>query len=227
MTQDSTFADKYTLIAPWIPRLVGSIKGDLKREHLKRDLAFVKGHFSTRDINRIGIDELTTVYSKVLCGAGAEGTGELVSNLWLLKHGEIYRYFETELSKLASDFTALETIADDKAQPIIDGGVGEFGAMDTYLFAVLNSVVFTEAAYAKLKRLALDELAHRAKEVKTSVAPDEASVKKHEREMARLQEKYEKKLVGLQQKYLHDVDVLKKEVTRLRQKLAEMAAERS
>ncbi len=226
MMKDSTFADKFTVLSPWMSRLTTSIKGDLKREHLKREPAFVKAHFSTKDVNRIGADELTVVYTKVLSSADAEATGELVTNIWLLKHGEIYRYFETELSKLASDFTTLESISDDKGQPIIDGGVREFGAIDTYLFAVLNSVVFTNAIYEKLRKLAEEESAQTTKEPSKSTTSDEASTKNHEREIARLHEKYEKKLAGLQQKYLHDIDIFKKEVARLRQKLAEVSVER-
>ncbi len=217
MHKDSTYPEKFELLGPWMPHLIPLIKGDLKREHLKRDIAFVKAHFSTKDLSRISLGELTQVYTRVLPNKDMERLGELVTNLWLLKHGDIYRYFESQLSKVTSDFTTLESLDEELSKPIADGAIKEFGPIDAFLFAVLNSVVLSPESYERLQKL--------AKVAQEQIAKSEAPIvlvaddKDHAKEILRVQEKYEKKLAGLQQKYLHDVDVLKKEITRLRQKL--------
>src|SRR5262249_28303971 len=130
------------------------------------------------------------------------------------------------LTRIQPNFTDLEELTAHQAQSLIEESIRQFGAPHTYLFAVLNSVVFPQDIFRQLEQQAKQhhQTHTEQKQVeKEQLAADQLQ-KSFEREIARLTDKYEKKLSGLQKKYLTDVETLKKQVSQLQRKLQEKAS---
>ncbi len=222
MYKDATYKQKFSDLDPFLPSIVDSIKKDLKNEHLKKDPQFIKLFCSNQNINKLSADELCLAYRQALKEAErAEDLGEFMAARWLLKHSEMYEFFEKELSQLANDFTTLNEIEAKDAQQIIDKSIAEFNALDTYLFAVLNSVVFPAQHFVALKEKAVQSLKMQSTEHENQLKAAQAHKinQNWELEMARMKDKYEKKLAGLQKKYTIDIEALKKQNSALQRKL--------
>lgn len=222
MYKNASYKEKFADLKEWIPFMMESIKKDLRNEHLKKDVYFVKKFLSSRDIHKISNEELSEAYQKAIHeDERGEEIAEFVSSRWLIKHGEVYEFFEKQLTAIDPNFSSLEEIKPEVASEIINNSIKEFGAPQTYLFSVLNSVVFPKENFDKLRA----EAKHRhAEQQEESMEANEKltleqSQKKFERELARLSDKYEKKLSGLQKKYVTDVDALKKQIAQLQRKL--------
>lgn len=223
MLKDTTYKEKFAMLQPWMPLIVDTIKKDLKNEHLKRDPAFSRLYFPGKNPAKLSSQELSEAYSQaVATGENSEELSEFISNRWLLKHIDLYYYFEQELGKIDPNFNEIKNIDKAIALKIMEGAVQQFGAIETYLFCVLNSVVFPDEIYKKLSHEAATHAEETKEELKISEqeASLEAILKGHEHHVARLKDKYEKKIVGLQKKYVQDVELLKKQIANLQRKLA-------
>lgn len=222
MLKNSTYKEKFAMLKSWMPALVEDVKKDLKNEHLKNDWMFVKKYLGGKNLNKVTNEDIAQAYSTAVAEEdSAEEIGEFLSNRWLLKHGDIYQYFEAKLTAIDPNFSDLETIDKSKAQDIVDGSVKQFGPVNTFMFAVLNSVVFPKDVYEALGRKAEDSARHKAEEMQTKQAHDslESMQRTYDQQIARLTDKYEKKLSGLQKKYIQDTDALKKQISSLTKKL--------
>lgn len=224
MYKNATYKEKFADIQEWLTSLIDSIKKDLRNEHLKKDLYFVKKFLSSKNIHKVSSEELAEAYQKAIQEEEkGEELAEFITSRWLLRHSDLYDFFENQLSQIHPDFTKLDEIEFEKAQHLIKNAVDQFGAPKTYLFSVLNSVVFPKESFQKLKIEAQQSQEEQQENVRQS--QEELAVgqlgKEHEREMARLIDKYEKKLSGLQKKYITDVENLKKQVAHLQRKLQE------
>lgn len=222
MLKDATYKEKFALLNEWMPSLMGTIAKDLKNDHLKQDARFVKKYFSNKPINKLAAEELVAGYKQALAEEeNSDEIAEFISNRWLLRNSEIYNHFEEELRRRYADFSELKEIDLQTSSEIIEGAVHEFGAPKTYLFSIINSVVFPQSSY--------DQLRSRAeKEARQQAVDDQAQEEQHtlatihknyEQQIARLTDKYEKKLQGLQKKYTQDVETLKKQISNLQRKL--------
>lgn len=227
MYKNATYKEKFADLQEWIPFLVESVKKDLRNEHLKKDFYFVKKFLSSKNIHKITIEELAQAYQKAIQEEEkGEDLAEFITSRWLLKNSELYEFFERRLSEIDSDFTNLEEIDSARAQALIDASICQFGAPQTYLFSVLNSVVFPKESFQKLKVKAQQHQERQEEESRRNADQFSADQirKDSEREIARLTDKYEKKLTGLQKKYVTDVENLKKQVAQLQRKLQEKSA---
>lgn len=222
MLKNMSYKDKFALLKKWMPEIINSIKKDLKNEHLKKDWGFVKQYFTGKNLNKLTADEIAQAYIHVIeNGENAEQVAEFISNRWLLKNTELYQLFEQELSKINPNFNELEEIENHRALEMISKAVNEFGALKTYLFSILNSVVFSQEVYnilaaqadADIRQAELDEQAH------TEMKSLQDMQRSHDQQIARLTDKYEKKLLGLQKKYSVDIEALKKQIVSLQRKL--------
>jgi hypothetical protein len=223
MLKETTYAEKFVILRDWIGHIVEEIKKDLKNEHLKKDLGFFKTHFAGKSLAKVGVEEMTPVYEQILPG-GDEQLGEFVAARWLLRHTDIYKFFEAELSKIQPEFSELQEIADDKAHSIVNVAVSRYGIVNTYLFCVMNSVVFSEEIYRQMAVKATEAHQHESQEAERNhqaKCVEDLKVN-FEMQVSRLKDRYEDKLSGLQKKYLRDVDGLKKEVANLQRKLAQL-----
>jgi len=226
MLKEATYKEKFALLKNWMPMIMDTVKKDVKNEHLKQDFIFAKKYFPGKNISKLTNEELAEGYSAAIQNEEkSEDIAEFISNRWMLKYGELYHFFEQELSKINPDFTQITEIEKSTAETMINGSVKEFGAPKTYLFSVLNSVAFSEEALKKLAKHAQDDA---KKEQDEGVAALERGTldqmhKSYEQTLSRLTDKYEKKLSGLQTKYTKDVDGLKKQISILNRKLESCA----
>ncbi|MBA3815256.1 MAG: hypothetical protein H0X29_01805 [Parachlamydiaceae bacterium] len=222
MLKNATHKEKFTLLKNWMPAIVDTVKKDLKNEHLKKDWAFVKQYFPGKNLNKLTAEEIAQAYIHVIENSeNAEELAEFISNRWLLKHTDLYYFFEKELSKISSDFNDLEELEKKQSIDIVEKAENEFGSPKTYLFSVMNSVVFPKEVFDALAVRAQASIKQEETEAK---ALDEMNSlqdmqRSYEQQIARLTDKYEKKLQGLQKKYSIDVEGLKKQVVTLQRKL--------
>lgn len=224
MYKNATFKEKFTDIQEWLPLLIEAVKKDLKNDHLKKDFNFIKNYLPSKNINKVTTEELVEAYQKAIHESEAgENLAEFITSRWIIKNSDIYEFFESQLSQIYSDFANLEEIEEKSAQSLIDASIHQFGAPHTYLFSVLNSVVFPKNSFHELKKRAQQ---HREKENEENlIAAEQRQIAQVQRnmdlELARLTDKYEKKISGLQKKYVTDVENLKKQIAQLQRKLHE------
>lgn len=225
MYKNTTFREKFQDLSDWMPYIIETVKKDLKQDHLKKDFYFMKKFFSSTNINKISSQEMTDAYSKSIQEEEkGEQIGEFVASRWLLKNSDLYAFFEKKLSAIAPDFTNIEEIELHSADQLAREGIDAFGPIKTYLFCVLNSVVFPKSTYdflkdkakAGLQALELSEKEHLDR------SSQEALESSFKATVARLTDKYEKKISGLEKKYITDVEQLKKQIALLQRKLHEL-----
>jgi hypothetical protein len=222
MLKESTYKEKFAMLQPWMTLIIETTKKDLKNDHLKRDPAFVRQYLPGKNAAKLTTEEMVNAYTKVIAeGEKGEELAEFIANRWMLKHSDIYHYFEQELSKINPNFSEIKDIDKQTATKIMEGAVQQFGSIATYLFCIFNSVVFPEDVYKQLgshaSEAALEKKAENQKN--TEEASLEALKRNHEQQMARIIDKYEKKILGLQKKYILDVETLKKQIANLQRKL--------
>jgi len=222
MLKNSTYRDKFSLLNFWMPYIAEAIKKELKQDHLKSDWGFAKKYFAGKNIAKLTADELADGYLKaILEDDNGDNIGEFIANRWLLKHGEIYHFFDQELTQINANVEEIEVLEAEKSREIADASIQKFGAPATYLFSVINSVVFPEACIAEMEQRAKSDL-NVQQELEAAIEGERSidKIKKEcEMQIARLTDKYEKKLLGLQKKYLKDVEGLKKQIASLHKQL--------
>ncbi len=218
----SEYQQKFERIAPWIETLFDSVKKDLKNEHLQKDRNFCKRYFLGKNFNLVTAAEMAPAYQKEIA-EGNVALGEFITSRWLLKNSDVYDFFEQELSKINPDFEAIIHLDEESAKNLIESALALFGAVRTYLFAILNSVTFPDHCFESLRERALCEESEESQKlaVKKEEESLEAMQKRHDREMSALHNKYDKKFSGIQKKYIKDTGGLKKQISTLTKKLAE------
>lgn len=223
MLTETTYKEKFSQLSFWLPSIIDSIKKDLKNEHLKNDWNFVRTYFPGKNPAKLVTEELVDAYSQALANSeGAEQLAEFIANRWLLKHSELYYFFEQELKKINPNFNEITAVADAAALPIMESAIHTFGAPQAYLFCMLNSVAFSEKMFQTLSQKAEQGVKQMQKETESKLEQQslENMQKNYEQQIARLTDKYEKKLLGLQRKYVQDTDSLKKQIAALQRKQA-------
>ncbi len=221
MLKETGYQEKFELLRPWLAEIVETVKKELKNEHLKIDKEFCRRYFLGKNFTNVPLHELADAYYKDITG-GNVGLGEFVATRWLLKHTDIYDFFEMALKNISEDFDELEELPQEISQPLLKGSLEAFGAPKTYLFSVFNSVVFPKEIYENLRTQAIEESKKARKEAEAKQISEslEAMQKRHTREMSAMSERYEKKLSGMQRKYVNDMEILKKQVGQLQKKLS-------
>lgn len=226
MLKDTTFQEKFAMLKNWLPALIDEIKRDLKNEHLKHDYTFVKTYFNGKAVPKITVEELAEAYEKALAvDPRAEAIGEFIAQRWLAKNTDLYAFFSAELEKIAPNFSELELIQDEVGLPLAAEAIEQHGAVKTYLFSVLNSVVFSPELFDKLDQQAFAEAMALRSEAANSATEQEQlrSIdqlkSKYEQQISRLTDGYEKKLSGWHKKHFTEMDQLKKQIATLQRKL--------
>ncbi len=221
MLKNATYVQKFTMLQSWLPAIIESIKKDLKNDHLRRNPGFIQQYFDVKILNKMGTESMSRGYAAAL-QAGDEAVGQLITARWLLRHSDMYDFFENQLQTIDPNFTELEELQPEQGRALMELSVAEFGATLTYLFTILNSVVFDSVTLQQLAKLAESETAERAakEQQQAGVKKEETTMRTLELELARSKDKYEKRIAGLERKYLQDTEMLKREVARLQRKLA-------
>ncbi len=223
MQKNATYKEKFELLKPWLPALIGAVKKDLKNDHLKRDPQFCKRFLAGKNLGKLEDRDLVEAYMTAIQESdNGEAIAEFIANRWLLKVGDLYHFFEQHLSAINPNFAELEELSLEDAKKLSAASVAEFGASKSYLFAVINSVVFPESVFQALAKQA--EQSKKLEEKESLELSEKHSIEAlklgYEQHIARLTDKYEKKLSGLQKKYATDMEALKKQLVLLQRKLA-------
>jgi hypothetical protein len=215
--------EKVVALAEFHPALFHKIIRDLKNEHLKKDPVFHKKYFASAHIPKITPEEIMQGYFKAVQEEeNGEAIAEHILQRWMLKEPEIYNFFEKRLSEISSDFTTLTSLEPAAEKRLIDESQEKFGALATYLFAVINSVCFSENTFLLLQTRAREELHAREQKAHKDdeTHQEQKSLSSMAAQLERLQDKYEKKLQALERKYFIDTDGLKKQIAKLQQRLS-------
>ncbi len=201
--------NQFVPLKNWMHVILDAIKKELKSEHLGSDPEFYRVHFGNRPQNRLTSDEIFTAYESELL-KGNQELAEWVVNRWVFKNGDLYQVFADRLSEINPEFDKIESITEEQSQRVLEGVVEKFGAIPTFLFVLLNGVVFPESVREKLLKQAEEEKTVKEKQAIEDEGRQnlEKLLAAKEREIARLQEK----VTGVQRKYDRDVDALKKQI---------------
>lgn len=222
MLKEATYKEKFVLLADWLPNIIETIQKDLKNEHLKNDPRFTKTYFNNKNPHKLTTAELTSGYNQALNSEeNAEPLGEFIANRWMIRHTDLYHFFEERLRRINPNFTEMTEIEPHAARTLMEDAINEFGARNVYLFSIINSVVFPAQIYEQLRRRAHEsaEIERVEAEIQAEKHSIESMQQSHEQQIARLTDKYEKKIQGMQKKYTLDVEALKKQIASLQRQL--------
>lgn len=208
--------NQFQALQNWTLEVLNTIKKDIKSDHLHTDPVFYRTYFGNRPQNRLTSEEIFAAYEKELI-QGNEDLAEWVVNRWVFKHGDLYQHFAERLSQVNPNFEQITQLSDAEADAILDGAAEKYGAIPTYLFSILNGVVFPEAVLQRLSQAAEVEKASRDKQEEADAQQQslEKIIAAHQREINRLNDK----ITGVQNKYSKDTESLKKQIKTLQQKL--------
>ncbi len=224
MIKEDPYHIKLDKLSPWIIDIFQMIKKELRNDHLFKSPAFVQKHFPKRSLDKLTIDELANAYTKEFA-EGNEELGEKITTRWVLKNAELYQFFVAELSKINPKYDEIDCFSAEIGSLLLHASISRFGATATYIFAVLNAVVFTDEQFLKLREMALLEKSQvKPLEEKRTFESMDAVKEHYEKEIRKLTEKYEKRMQGVERKYIQDVEGLKKQIAQLHKKIREIPA---
>ncbi|CCB85997.1 MULTISPECIES: hypothetical protein [Parachlamydia] len=224
MLRDTTYKEKFAILKNWMPQIIEPLKKDLKNDHLKNDWEFFKRYFASKNFNKLTVEDFVSAYSQAIEEVEperAEEIAEFIANRWLMRNAELYEFFEGKLNQINPNFQDIQELSPEQSKEILDDALNQFGSFRTYVFSILNSVVFPQIVYEDLRKKADQHIDQTLKqqELDKQERSLEAIKGFYEQQMARMQDKYEKKLSGMQKKYVHDVESLKKQISALQRKL--------
>lgn len=208
-----SYKEKIFLCKPWFSEIISEVKKDLKQEHIPKDKNFCQRRFLGKSFNQITKQELAEGYFKEV-ESGNDALAQFICTRWLLKHTDIYAFFENILKKISDDFDALAEIEETLEEKLKKESVEKFGVVKIFIFSLFNSVVFREKIFLDLQMRAHAKI-EEENEVSEKLAFDQMQ-QQYERKILALKDKYEKKLSGFQIKYLNDTKKLQEEIVRLK-----------
>jgi hypothetical protein len=213
MLKGATCSEKFKLLEPWWPAIIERVKKELKHEHLLRDRTFVKQYLGGKPLQKVTLEELAAAYALAV-SEGQEQVGEMVCNHWILRNAEVYQFFAERLERVAQQFDEIEELPLQTAEELLTDAKAHYLPDQLYIFSVMNSVVFPEEVFERLRQ---DALATREEKAQSEAgAAVEELVRRHSLELQRLTDLYEKRLSGVQRKYHHDIADLKKQIAALK-----------
>jgi hypothetical protein len=220
MIKDLVLKSKFAFIQEFFGKIIQDIRKDVRQEHLKKDKAFIQKHFAKNSIDKVSAEEIEKGYFTELSIEGNDDLSNWVISKWILKHAEVYEYFVTELTKVNPKFEEISLLDMETAKSIAARAVDKFGAEDTLIFSVVNSVAFPDQIFEALKDEALKQLAAKKDLVKKDTAISvEDLVKQHQIDLSRLSERYENRIQAVSKKYIQDIEGLKKQLASMQKRL--------
>lgn len=224
MIDELPYKNKFELLSPWNKEMIVSIKKEVKTELTKKDSILTQRLFDRKKVDKLSMDEMAALCIHKVIETGDEELGEWIVSRWVFKHAEIYQFFAQELSAINPKFDEIEVIELSKEKFLLTYAIEHFGAIDSYIFCVLNSVVLSKEAEQSLKAKAEEELREKkAREEKMAPVLSMEEVKqKYEAEILKLTDKYEKRLLGVARKHQVDVEGFRKQISQLQRKLEEV-----
>ena len=93
MKKNVSYVEKFESLEKFIPSIITDIKKDLKNEHIKDNLVFLKKYFQGKVIKKISLEELISVYAPLLIDKDNEDLAAFVANRWILQNSDVYDLF--------------------------------------------------------------------------------------------------------------------------------------
>jgi|GEM_PF-891652 len=226
MMTESAYRGKFSLLQPFAEEIFRAIKKEIKSEMagknsmLRKKVGVLPNGVETKELSSLFLKNIITEETEE-----GEELGEWVASVWINKRGEIFKSFHNALSKISDRYDTLTSLPEEVEKQIFEKAVSDFGALDTYIFAVLNSVVFSEKTFEKLAKFAQTE----AEGKKTGKEGDlafsvEKAQKNFERQIEKIIEKYENRLLGVTKRHQMEVAGYRKQISGLQKKLDEVHA---
>lgn len=208
--------NQFQALQNWTLEVLKDIKKDIKTDHLHTDPVFYRTYFGNRPQNRLTSDEIYAAYEKELL-KGNEDLAEWVVNRWVFKNGELYEVFAGRLSQINPDFNEIKNLSPEESKKVLEGVADSFGAIPTYIFSLLNGVVFPKEILEELRKGADAEKISQEKQAEQNEKQEslEKVIAAHQREISRLNDR----VAGVLKKYTNDTEALKKQIKALQKKL--------
>lgn len=208
------WAERFSLLSPWFPSIMGEVKKDCKTEHLRLDPVFVQQHFGGIAIHKITLEDMRAVYLQQIF-AGNERVAEFIANRWLFRNMEMYRFFEAELAKISPEFEKISELSGEQAEALVSAACAKFDCGKVLCFVALNEVALPKEHLEKLQRHALQLLAQKQEQ-----ETEESEADRLRQELNRLKERHERKVAEMNKKHQFELQRLQKEVAQLRHERA-------
>ena len=220
MIKDLVLKSKFVFLQEFFGKIIHDIRKDVRQEHLKRDKAFIQKHFAKNSIDKVSVEEVEKAYFTELSTQGNDDLSNWVISKWILKHAEVYEYFVSELTKVNPKFEEIALLDVETGKSIAARAVDKFGAEDTLIFSVLNSVAFSDQIFEGLKDEAIKQLAAKRDSIKKedTISMEEV-LKQHQIDLSRLAERYENRIQAVSKKYIQDIEGLKKQLASMQKRL--------
>lgn len=213
MQGQNTWKDRFSLLSPWFADIMTVVKKDCKQEHLRLDPQFVRQHFQGKPIPKISTEDMRAVYLQQIL-AGQDKLAEFISNRWIFRNMDVYRYFESELQKISPNFEQIQELTIEQASQLLDNACAQFGSEKVFCFVIINEVVVPSQCFDELQRNALEKLSYRQKN--EDLKQEDDIHKKHAQEVLRIKQRYEKKIAELSKKHQYELNQLRIEIAQLR-----------
>lgn len=175
---------KFQTLLPWMSEIIACIKKDIKTDFLPGNPIFSRTYFRNLPQSQISADDICKAFTKEIEN-GNESVSDFVIDRWVSKHGNIYNHFAERLHAVNPDFDQIKELTPAQSAQILAGAKEAFGLQDTYIFSVLNGVVFPTSVLEKLLQEANDEIEDLKKQEMQAAA---------DRELAKAAEKQRKEL---------------------------------
>ena len=213
MIAKSHYKSKFEILSPFMEEICRGIKKEIKQEFIQKGLIRT-GEYGAE---WKGISQF---FCKKIEEEEDEKVGEWVASSWICRHGEIFQYFHEQLSLLDKQYDHLVEFPLDVEEKLKRDSLDRFGCLNTYLFCVLNSVVFSLKTFEELKSKSLEELiSNKVEKTDKKISSIEEMQKDFEKEKQKLEEKYEKRLQGILKKHQMEVEGYRKQIGQLQKKL--------
>jgi len=209
--QKESCSERFSLLSPWFAEIISVVKRDCKNEHLRLDSTFVRQHFGGVPIAKISLEDMRAVYLQQVL-AGQERIAEFISNRWLFRNMEVYRFFEEELGKISPEFEKI-ILTEEQARKILAVAIERFGAEKIFCFVLLNEVALPKAPLDDLQREALECLAKRQQ--KEEASEEESVLQRMQQELDRTKARYEKKIQEMTKKHQIEIKKFQKQISQL------------
>lgn len=221
MIAESIYSRKFALLEAFSEEIFTGIKKEIKREITTKGSPLQRklGIFSVKETK-----EMMELFLKNIIVEKDEEVGEWVASAWINRHGDIFQCFHEHLIKVTPQYDELTEIPAAAENALVQDSVMEFGALDVYIFCILNSVVISAKKIEELKILAQKEVENKKEEkVKVPETSLEDAQKKFEEQMQKILEKQEKRILGITERYQMEIAGYRKQISQLQKKLESLS----
>lgn len=222
MIIESTFKNKFISLGLFSKEVIRDLKKEITKELSKKN-SIVQKKLSGVSIGD-GKDEVVDLFFNLVVEKGDEELGEWLASSWVLKNSPIFKSFHKKISLISADYEKLTGFPTEKEEDLRESSIEEFGAIKTFIFSVLNSVVFSKKSMEDIRIRAEEEASDRKEISLSSNCSVEEAREIFEKEKKKILEKQEHKLLAVIKRHQVEVEGYRKQIGQLQKKLEEVRA---